>query len=85
LVDVAEEVDVIGPALLGELELEEAEWPEEYEWTLSGRLVSVFFSLYEIWLFVLELLGVVGRLRERKAGDGGGKEPGMPLLSYLVE
>lgn len=81
LVDVAEDVDVMGPALFGELELEDAECPEEYETTLSRRLNSTFLSVYETRLYGVEPLGVVGRLRERKAGDGGGREAGIPFES----
>lgn len=85
LVDVAEDVEVIGPALFGELELDDAEFPEENETTLSRRLISAFFSLYETRLFGVEPLGVVGRLRERKAGDGGGRDAEIPFESYLLE
>lgn len=81
LVDVAEDVDVMGPVLFGELELEDAECPEEYEITLSRRLNSTFLSVYETGLYGVEPLGVVGRLRERKAGDGGGREAEIPFES----
>ena len=82
MLDIAEDVDVMGPALFGELELEDAECPEEYERTLSRRLLSAFFSLYETRLLWVEPLGVVGRLRERNAGDG---DAGRPFESYLFK
>jgi len=44
LVDVAENVDVIGSALFKGLGLEEADWPEEYGRSLSRLLDSVLFS-----------------------------------------
>lgn len=31
------------------------------------------------------MLGVEGRVPERKAGDGRGSEPGMPFASCLME
>lgn len=82
LAEVVEDVDVNGPpALFGALDEEESEWVDNWEATLLRRGLSERVSDVGVRL---GLLGVGGRLAERKPGEGCGREPGVPFRSCLL-
>lgn len=84
MLEAAEEVEVRGPPLFGELDPDELEWAEASDVVLLRRVLSGGRSEVgvraERWD---ELFGVVGRLADRKGGDGATRKAGEVLGSNL--
>lgn len=84
--EVADEVEVRGPPLLGEVEPEELDWTETSDVALLRRVLSGGYSEVGVRVYRWDVLfGVVGRLAERKGGNGAERKAGEALGSNLVE